>query len=319
MSITYPDLPDINFPDSYDIGKFFRDPTITEKSLIVDWNALIAQKRFTEADALITANPTLLECFSTASDWNKSLSICIALERFFRDNVENYIINAIKNKGTYSPTTQYTIYNLVTYTSTDPETGTTIDAYIAIKDNVPIGTLPTNSTYFTPVTQRGQMGASGIGLSFRSDWSSTKSFYAQDVVLYNNILWIAKQDNINSVPSEESPNWGVFFYLRIYSNGVITPDNKTLEQNTIITAFDNPYLIAGTYITETVAGSDYISLLKWTSNNKLIADKTDSNPSVGVYNSLIRIYKSDGVTVDKTVTLAYSQSGNVYTTNITQS
>lgn len=314
MSITYPDL-DIKFPDEFDVGEFFRDLTISEKPLAIQWNKLYSEGRFEEAESILAENPKLKECFPTAKDWNRTLEICIGLERFFRDNVQDYVVNAIKFKGEYSPTTQYKVYNLVYYKTTDLEMGTNIDAYVSYKDNVPIGTLPTNKDYFFPVVQRGQMGASGLGIAFRQDWKYDKTYALDDVVSYNNTLWFAKSSNSGRTPESVSSYWGVFLQLKQDTTSVLMVDGRLLSEGLICASFDNPSLIKGTFNTSKHISNGYLDEIRFTDTNKLIADRTETSITGG-YNTTIRIYQSNGLTVDKTINIAETRIAEGYKTVI---
>ncbi len=324
MSVTYKDLTSTLFPEGVDTLELYQELTTAQKAIVVDWNALIAQKRFTEADALMAANPDLAKSFPTAEKWNKTMESIIAVQRFFKDSVFTYIqdtgadvkdsiINAIKYKGNFSLTTTYTVYNLVYYETTDPETGTTIDAYISYKETIPVGTLPTNTTYWFPVTLRGNMGASGVGMSFRKTWDYTKQYYENDVVLLNNTLWYAKQDNINSTPIAGSVNWEILFVLEQASSSIIMIDGKPLSEGLACVAFSNPILFKGIFLTEATITGGYFYELRFNGTNKLIADSTETK-SGDDYITTIRLYKADGTTVDKTVIQTDTKVNGIYKT-----
>lgn len=301
MADSYADLKS-QFPYLIDTRLEKRNPTLAEKPLILQWYNLQNGGNFTGADKILADNPTLKECFPTADDWNKTQDSVIAVERFFRDEVQNYIIGAVKIKGKFLPDMQYGVYNLVYYETYDEETGVTIDAYISYKDNIPVGTLPTNTDYWYPVTLRGQMGASGIGLTFRKKWNETKNYYTDDIVSFNNILWIAKTNNLDSRPVEMSADWEIFFRLNQEASSITMQDNKPLSEGLICANFDNPSLLTGYTITSTKTADSYIDILTLTSTGRKIADRTEKKTAYD-YITIINIYKEDGASIEKTITV----------------
>ena len=85
--------------------------------------------------------------------------------------------------------------------------GTTKNPYMAIADNIPIGTLPTNINYWYPLSIKGEQGVPGLGLTPRGIWSEYIQYYQNDLVSYNNALWAANEDNIGYFPSDSSTVW----------------------------------------------------------------------------------------------------------------
>jgi len=326
MSVTYNDLTSTLFPEGVDTLELYQELTTAQKAIVVDWNALIAQKRFTEADALMAANPDLAKSFPTAEKWNKTMESIIAVQRFFKDSVFTYIqdtgvdvkefiLSAVKYKGNFSPSVLYGLYNLVYYETTDEETGKTIDAYMSYKETIPIGTLPTNTSYWFPVTLRGNMGASGVGLSFRKNWDYTKQYYENDIVLHDGDLWYAKQDNINSAPILGSANWEVFYELKQTTVSIIMIDGKPLSEGLACAAFSNPMLFKGIFVTEATITGGYFYELRFNETNKLIADSTETKSGED-YITTIKLYKTDGTTIDKTITKTETKVSGVYKTII---
>jgi len=107
---------------------------------------------------------------------------------------------------------------------------------MCIDSDVTIGTLPTDDTYWIPLTLRGAQGASGTGLSPRGGWSSIIQYYTDDCVAYNNALWQAKRDNLNAVPQDVSDDWQRLMALEIADNSVtaakLTNDSVTTAKIT---------------------------------------------------------------------------------------
>lgn len=201
MSVTYPDLEN-NFPDSIDNFDKFLDPTLEMLTVINQYYTLFDAGDLAGATALIESNPTLKQMVINADNLNQLRDMCISLERFFNDNVQQYIMGVIKVPVDYNPSSKYIRYDIVGYVI-----GLAKQYYWCFKDDTPIGTLPTDTNYFIPITLRGEQGASGTGLSFRGSWDNISQFYKDDCVVDNNILWSANVDNVASEPTLESLDW----------------------------------------------------------------------------------------------------------------
>jgi len=152
---------------------------------------------FDSATRVIESNPILKRMIVNADNMNKMLHGIMALEHFFYDDVEKYLMNIIKNRGEYNPATKYTKYDVVFITRDDAK-----EAFMGIEIDIPIGTPPTDTRYFVPLAIRGKQGAPGTGLSPRGNWSSVISYYKDDCVSYGNIIWQCNRDNVNTVPTE---------------------------------------------------------------------------------------------------------------------
>ena len=105
---------------------------------------------------------------------------------------------------------KYVKYNFVTY-----EIDGVIQTYECLNDNTPIGTVPTDTTYWIPRVIRGEKGDSGLGLVPRGSWNSSVQYYKDDLVAYNNVLWVANEDNIGLYPNDSSTVWYSVLSLNI--------------------------------------------------------------------------------------------------------
>ena len=200
MSITYADLEN-NFPDSIDTFDKFLDPTLEMLSVINQYYTLFDAGDLAGATALLETNPTLKQMIINADNLNQLRDMCISLERYYMNDVQQYLQDIVKYQSVYNANTKYMKYDVVGYV-----VGSAIEYFMCIDSTVPIGTLPTNATYFVPVTLRGEQGVSGTGLSYRGDWT-TIQYYANDCVVHNNTLWSADIDNLNSEPTDINTNW----------------------------------------------------------------------------------------------------------------
>lgn len=176
--------------------------------------------RIEEATALLEDNPILKRIIINADNMNQLRDAVIALERFYYSDIQKYIINLVNFRGDFILTTQYRKFDVVNYVYY----GTAIQSYMAIKDDIPIGVLPTNRDYFVPITLQGAEGKSGTGLTYRGRYDPNANYVAKkECVTYNNTLWVAEEDSINMTPSETSNYWSAVIK--------IIADNKYLALN----------------------------------------------------------------------------------------
>lgn len=198
MSVTNPDLIN-NFPDAADPNRLFRDVDLTTKSLVDQYYTYVNAGNFQAASQLILDNPVLNDIIISAYNMQYWYDMMLSQQRFYFTDFQKYVQEAIQFKGNWSSSAQYSTLNVVKYTDGF--------IYMAIKPNIPIGTLPTNINYFIPQTLKGDQGASGFGLSPRGAWNSNALYYVHDMVSYEGKLWYATLENMGSVPSEASSDW----------------------------------------------------------------------------------------------------------------
>lgn len=119
------------------------------------------------------------------------------------------LINNLNQTGNWNNQTQYQINNFTVYNN---------EIYFAI-ENPPIGTLPTDSRYWLYLGLIGEDGAPGLpGLNIRYDWISSIQYSVNDIVAYNNDLYIALQNNINIIPGSNDNIWELF--VKVEQSGI---------------------------------------------------------------------------------------------------
>lgn len=212
MSILYPDLDFTNYPNSLDnIALKSNITNSTDAQLVEQIQTAILAGDFATASAILNANSQLNGKIFAANDFNQIRDAILALERFYKNDIMNYIlekqsewetnINRFNFKGVYSPTTQYYKNNMVNYTTTE---GTFL--YLCISQPSS-GTPPTDTNYWRILTLRGERGISGEGFSFAWNWDSTMEYNLNDVVVYGNKWWVATQVNRGQQPTSGSNYW----------------------------------------------------------------------------------------------------------------
>lgn len=212
MSTLFPDLIS-SFPDSVDSFPTWFNIVATDGPLIQQYQSALQAGNTTLANQILAQIPQGTQKIIKASDLNLITSAMLAVERFYKNNIADYVedkqvewlsvINQFSYKGTWSTGTSYQVNNLVTYTTS----GLTL-VYLATS-TPPVGTVPTNTQYWRLLTIQGQPGPSGIGLSYRQEWNSATQYSVNDSVTYDGVLWMALQANQNVQPGTNSSYWQI--------------------------------------------------------------------------------------------------------------
>ena len=229
MSKLYSEFLYSNFPDQpYDTYEYMHDMTFDLLGLASQYESLIINNRFDEAAELLKNNPELNRIYFNAEKYNKLIDSIRSTQRLYSEDVQTYILELVTFKGTYSSSVKYTKYNVVDYNSM---------IYMCTSLDVPLGTLPTNTKYWYPLSIKGERGFSGIGLSFDGLYNSNTRYNSDSSVSYGTCLYASTcDDNIGRTPSKSSTYWE----LIIDFQDLITYDNSTsnLSSTTLQDAID---------------------------------------------------------------------------------
>ena len=229
MSIYYSDLVHTNLPNNVDNFESFQDVGIKTKPYVDQYLQYVSVGDTVNAAAVIADHPEIKPCLINAESLNKLRDGLLALERMFIGDIENYIINITNERGDWSSTDTYRRNDVVTY-----EIEGVREVYRCIGDSqdtsvsqIPVGTLPTDTRYWSKVTLRGPQGVSGSGLAPRGAWNSTITYSADDLVVYNDAWWVATESNLNETPSDSSTKWIRYFeYRQQISVSDTQPENQ---------------------------------------------------------------------------------------------
>lgn len=264
QSVIYEDCPYTNFPEAVDTITRKRDVDLETKSLIDQYYSYVNSGDFTSAAQLLSDNASLRQTVMTSEDWNRVRDGLIAVQRVFNGYVADYIAAVVKAKGAWSETATYSKYDVVTYLYREATR-----TYICLPQDetlvtIPAGTLPTDTTYWACITLEGARGASGTGLAPRGAYLDDVTYYANDLVLYNGVLYTANAQVYGETPSSDSANWTALSLNGVYdellgSTTIAATDwvNKSYSiqaENVTEDTIANVFFAAGSIDTASLAG-----------------------------------------------------------------
>jgi len=233
------------FPEGgIDTLQEFFDVPPAQKTNVLRYQELKMMSSLTSEQQIELNNltTTLQDYLITPEHINKFSDICIGLETFFSSEVQGYIdtkqqemqteIDKFSDKGTFNPDILYYKNNYVFYND-----GTGIKTYLAIQ-NPPLGTLPTNSTYFRILTITGAKGEDGIGIGliFKGTWSNSGLYAINEAVQFGGLLFASLiNDNIGNQPdlTQDTSAWGIALDVAITTTKLRGQRTIASESNTV--------------------------------------------------------------------------------------
>lgn len=167
--------------------------------------------QFNEALLLLTNNADQLEGKAfIANSINTIITGLLALENYYYEGVTVYLsnlamqyqtlINNFRKRSNWLNSVQYTPYNFVAYNN---------DIYMCFQQP-PVGTLPTNTTYWIYLGLKGIDGQPGVNVTMEYNWVQTTPYQMNDLVVYNNNIYVALKDNTGVIPGTDEDTWLVF-------------------------------------------------------------------------------------------------------------
>ena len=103
MSSLYPDLPLTSFPTEIDSQFPREDVGIETVDIMRQYYAFISAGNFQAAQQLLANSPALQRCIINALAMNRIEHQIIALQRFYKDDVQKYILDFISNYADIIP------------------------------------------------------------------------------------------------------------------------------------------------------------------------------------------------------------------------
>lgn len=193
---------------SFEVRRW-QDLSLSNRNLMQQFSQYFREGYFSQALALIMNNddidseavmPICFNMIHMALEYLQNLyynAVEVKLaedEQLFQTMLNNYI-----NKKEYQADVQYEMYNFVVYDK---------QVYMCLKQST--GNLPTDTEYWVLIGLKGEVGATSINVQLKDVWDKTVSYVVNDVVTYENVMYIALKANINVQPDTTPSTWQVF-------------------------------------------------------------------------------------------------------------
>ena len=223
-------MPNPNTLPSY----HYQDIQIPDVSLQRQLQQYWSSGQYSEALSLLSTNATQLQGKAFIADLINILSSGVldletryntAVPVFLSNLATQYstLISNFISQGTWNASVQYTPFNFVVYNS---------EVYMCISQP-PVGTLPTDTTYWLYLGLRGGQGAPGIDVNMRYTWNSANTYNPNDLVVYGTNIYVALAQNTGVTPGSDSNTWGIFIAIAPGQINVGTAAPSKYVQNTI--------------------------------------------------------------------------------------
>lgn len=228
MSTTYQDLTYTTFPDSIQSFVQMEDIASGDADVLAQYQSAMRSGDFAAAQAALANMTNADNKIINAVKLNTMFDTCIALERFYKTDIEPYveqkqeewqaIVDLFTNNfayiGNWDNSTAYKRNNMVSRVEGPAED---VFMYIAIVDNTNVELEDTDT--WRALTVKGDIGISGQGLTFMGIWQSTQNYIPGNVVSYGNHIYLAIQNSLDQTPTSNSEYWtdyGEFTTLSIF-------------------------------------------------------------------------------------------------------
>ncbi len=242
-----------NFPIEIDTFKQFVDITTADVFTMMRYKTLREKTSLTptEQSELISLVTQLSNKLITASDINKITDSIVALQRFTKDNVDQYFKDAQESallefdamlskftyRGEYNPTTQYYRMNMVKSSG---------HLYFCIQDA--LNKAPTNTDYWIKIAEKGDKGDPGLGLRFTGLFDINRAYNENDAVAYNSeegyAIYYCLTPCIGVAPTN-TDYWAVFMSVAQMSSIIGNMDElETENKSSIVNAINEVVTLA---------------------------------------------------------------------------
>lgn len=208
MSELYEDLIYTSFPDSIDDMPYFLNITAEDLPQINMFHYYLRMGDFEAAQQLLDQLPGKNQKLIDSGKLNKFRDALIALERYYKTDIEPYIntkqtewqgkLDDFGYKESWNKSHTYKKNNIVSKVS-----GSSTFLYIALQD-VPANIELDNQEYWVQFTIRGALGLSGSAGSFRYEYLEDQTYGANDIVSHNNSLWLSNTTSTGVEPTDSA-------------------------------------------------------------------------------------------------------------------
>lgn len=238
MSETYSNLSQTVFPDEIDTKFIMEDISSEILSKVKQYETYISNDEFINASSYLQNNTDLIPVIFNADKWNRHENMIIAIERHYKDEIHNYILNLAQYKGEYSPNTTYRKYNVVSSTLEGVR-----QYYMTIVNNPEVSPLDASGgNFWVTLTVKGERGEDGSGLTYAKAWDNSVTYTDSQCVSYQGYLWASqKNNNRGNDPSvDDGSNWDRIFKVATQAQYVTYIDGTSVEawKTTVLNKFN---------------------------------------------------------------------------------
>lgn len=208
----------------------FQDLHLSDTQLYALFRQYYTQGNYQGALNVLSQNPQLDLKAIIADNLNDLSERIHGLENVYYVEVEDYLttllndtqakINNLSNQNQFDATKEYEVMNFVYYND---------EVYFCIQ-KPPVGTLPTDTTYWLHLGLFGEKGIGGMSnLVFVGEWDSLNEYNANEVVFLDNTFYWALQNTQGQAPdpSGSTAYWGIMFSVPIQKVVVASFDPST--------------------------------------------------------------------------------------------
>lgn len=189
----------------------YQDIQIPDVELRKQFDLYILQGNYSSALNLLSTNEQQLVGKAYIADTiNRITNGVMVLEHYYYDNVPTFLneklqyfltmVNNLRNAGNWNSNTQYYQYNFVLYNQ---------EYYFCIQQP-PVGTLPTDETYWLYLGLKGKDGVPGVDLVMQYNWVDNATYQPNDLVVYGSAIYVALRENTNVIPLNNEDDWLLF-------------------------------------------------------------------------------------------------------------
>jgi hypothetical protein len=200
LKTKWDDLPYTNYPSKVDDPILMADITSDDLPLVNQYESYLAANNFAAAAKILADNPSLDAKFWNAKKVNTIDNRTVAMERTINNLLQDYLISRLTYISEYDSTATYNKTNIVSFNG---------EGFMCRVDGTS-GISPVSHTTtekWALISKQGIQGVSGTGLAPRGIWNSTTQYYTNDCCVYDNAIWQAMSDSLNSTPSDSNSNW----------------------------------------------------------------------------------------------------------------
>lgn len=212
----------------------YQDVQISDVELRQQFIQYYKSGQFNEALLLLINNADQLKGKAfIANTINTIITGLLTLENYYYEGVTVFLsnlalqyqnlINNLKKRSNWLSTIQYIPYNFVVYNN---------NIYMCIQQP-PVGTLPTDDTYWLYLGLQGPEGLPGVNVVMEYDWEENVTYQINDLVVYDNNIYVALKENTNVLPNMDEETWLLFIKIEKGQIYVGTETPNVLNNNVI--------------------------------------------------------------------------------------